>query len=162
MAELFFPCLLCCCCCSVAKLCLTLGNPKDCSTSGFPVLHHLLEFAQTLVHWVGDAIQSSHSLPPTYPSALNQRASESFPMSQLFTSGGQSTNTVSFESESHSVMSNSLRPMISPGQNTGVGSLSLLQRIFPTQGSNRGLPRCRQILYQLSHRGSLRRLERVA
>ena len=42
----------------------------------------------------------------------------------------------------------------SPGQNTGVGSLSLLQGIFPTQGSNPGLPHCRQILYQLSHKGS--------
>ena len=39
-----------------------------------------------------------------------------------------------------------------PGQNTGVASLSLLQGIFPTQGSNPGLPHCRQILYQLSHR----------
>ena len=38
-----------------------------------------------------------------------------------------------------------------PGQNTGVGSLSLFQVIFPTQGSNPGLPHCRQILYQLSH-----------
>ena len=43
-------------------------------------------------------------------------------------------------------------PWNSPGQNTGVGSLSLLQGIFPTQGSNPGLPRCRWILYQLSHR----------
>ena len=42
----------------------------------------------------------------------------------------------------------------SPGQNTGVGSLSLLQWTFPTQGSNPGLLHCRQILYQLSHRGS--------
>ena len=41
----------------------------------------------------------------------------------------------------------------SPGQNTGVGSLSLLQGIFPTHGSNPGLPHCRQILYQLSHKG---------
>ena len=44
--------------------------------------------------------------------------------------------------------------MNSPGQNTGVGSLSLLQGIFPTQGSNPGLPHCRRILYQLSHQGS--------
>jgi len=36
-----------------------------------------------------------------------------------------------------------------------VGSLFLLQGIFPTQGSNPGLPHCRQILYQLSHKGSL-------
>ena len=43
----------------------------------------------------------------------------------------------------------------SPGQNTGVGSLSLLCGIFPTQGSNPGLQHCRQILYQLSHNGSI-------
>ena len=64
-------------------------------------------------------------------------------------------------SESHSVMSNSLwphelySPWNTPGQNTGEGSLSLLQGIFPTQGSNPGLPHCSQILYQLSHQGSL-------
>ena len=51
---------------------------------------------------------------------------------------------------------------LSPGQNTGVGSLSLLQRIFPTQGLNPGLPHCTQILYQLSHKGSPRILEWVA
>ena len=67
-----------------------------------------------------------------------------------------------------SVMSNSLRPhglyspQNSPDQNTGGGSLSLLQGIFPTQGSNPGLPYCRQILYQLSHQGSPRILEWVA
>ena len=61
-------------------------------------------------------------------------------------------------SESHSVVSDSLwphglySPWNSPGQNTGVGSLFLLQGIFPTQGSNPGVPRCRQILYQLSHK----------
>ena len=72
------------------------------------------------------------------------------------------------ESESHSVVSDSLQPhglyssWDSPGQDTGVGSLSLLQGIFPTQGSNPGLPHCRQILYQLSHQGSPRILEWVA
>ena len=72
------------------------------------------------------------------------------------------------ESESHSIVSNSLWPhglyslWNSPGQNTGAGSLSLLQWIFPTQGSNPGLPHCRQILYQLSHKGSPRILEWVA
>ena len=50
----------------------------------------------------------------------------------------------------------------SPGQNTGGGSLSLLQGIFPTQGSNPRLPHCRWILYQLSHKGSLRILQWVA
>ena len=56
------------------------------------------------------------------------------------------------ESESPSVMSNSL---LDSGQNTGVGSLSLLQGIFPTQGLNPGLLHCRWILYQLRHKGSL-------
>ena len=50
----------------------------------------------------------------------------------------------------------------SPGQNTGMGSLSFLQGIFPTWGSNPGLPKCRQILYQLSHKGSPRIPEWVA
>ena len=69
------------------------------------------------------------------------------------------------ESASHSVASNSLGPhrlyipWNSPVQNTGVGSLSLLQGIFPTQGWNPGYPHCRWILYQLSHQGSPRILE---
>ena len=50
----------------------------------------------------------------------------------------------------------------SPGQNTAVGNCSLLQGIFPTQGSNPGLPHCRWILYQVSHKGSPRILEWVA
>ena len=50
-------------------------------------------------------------------------------------------------------------PWNSLSQNTGVGSLSLLQGIFPTQGSNPGLLHCRQILYQLSHKGTPRKLE---
>ena len=47
-------------------------------------------------------------------------------------------------------------PWNSPGQNTGVGSLSLLLGIFPTQGLNPGLLHCRQILYQLIYQGRLR------
>ena len=47
-------------------------------------------------------------------------------------------------------------PRNSLGQNIGVGSLSLLQGVFPTQGSNPGLPHCRWILYQLIHKGSSR------
>ena len=70
--------------------------------------------------------------------------------------------------DSRSVVSNSLQPhgLYSPwnslGQNTGVGSLSLLQGIFTTLESNPGLLHCRQILSQLSHKGSPRILEGVA
>ena len=72
------------------------------------------------------------------------------------------------ESESHSVMSDSLQPhgLYSPwnssGQDIGVSSPSLLQQIFPTQGSNPGLPHWRQILYNLSNQGGPRILEWVA
>ena len=71
------------------------------------------------------------------------------------------TNLIASEqSESCSVMSDSLWPhglystWNSPGQNTELGSLSLLQQIFPIQESNRGLLHYRQILYQLSYQGS--------
>ena len=69
-------------------------------------------------------------------------------------------STVQSESESRSVVSNCLQPhgLYSPwnfpGQNTGVGSHSLLQEIFQTQGLNRGLLCCRRILYQMNHQGS--------
>ena len=53
-------------------------------------------------------------------------------------------------------------PRNSPGQNTGVGSHSLLKGIFPTQGLNPGFPHCKQILYQLSHERSPRILEWLA
>ena len=56
---------------SVIQLCQTLCDPIDCSTSGLPVQHQLLEFTQTHVHWVGDAIQPSHPLSPASPLALN-------------------------------------------------------------------------------------------
>ena len=64
---------------------------------------------------------------------------------------------------SHSLQPHGLHsPWSFPGQNTGVGNHSLFQGIFPTQGSNSGLPHCRWILYQLSQWGSPRILEWVA
>ena len=56
---------------SVAQLCPTLCDPMDCSTPGLPVHHQFLEFTQTHVHWVSDAIQPSHSLSSPSPSAFN-------------------------------------------------------------------------------------------
>ena len=50
---------------------LWLCNPMDCSTPGLPVLPYLLEFSQTHVHWVSDAIQPSHPLSPPSPSAFS-------------------------------------------------------------------------------------------
>ena len=76
-------------CCSFAKLCPTLCDLMDCSTRGFLVLHCLPEFVQIQVHWVTDAIQPSHPLPPSSPPPLNLSQHQGL-MSQLFTSGGQS------------------------------------------------------------------------
>ena len=57
--------------CSVAQLRPTLCDPMDCSTPGFPVLHHLPELAETHVHRVGDAIQPSHPLASPSPPAFD-------------------------------------------------------------------------------------------
>ena len=80
---------------SVAQSCLTLCDPMDCSIPGFPVHHQHLELTQTHVHFVGDAIQPSHSLSspsfPTFSSCFKYfPASRAFPVSQFFSSGGQS------------------------------------------------------------------------
>ena len=73
------------------KSCPALCDPMNCSTPGFPALHHLPEFTETHVHWVHDAIQHSHPLSPLLLCPQFFPASGSFLMSQLFPSGGQST-----------------------------------------------------------------------
>ena len=81
----------CSCCCSVVKSHLTVFNSMDCSTPGFPVLHHLLELAQAHVHpvwWCHPTI--SFSVAPFFSCLRSFPASGSFPMSQFFASGGQS------------------------------------------------------------------------
>ena len=75
---------------SVTQSCPTLCDPINHSTPGLPVHHQLLEFTQTPVPWIGDAIQPSHPLLSPSPPALNPSQHQSFPMSQLFTWGGQS------------------------------------------------------------------------
>ena len=75
----------------VAQLCLTLCDPMNHNTPGLPVRHQLPEFIQTHVHRVSDAIQPSHPLSSPSSPAPNPSQHQSFPMSQLFTWGGQST-----------------------------------------------------------------------
>ena len=102
---------------------------------------------------------SSPSLPAPNPSQH-----QSFPMSQLFAWGGQSTEVsalASFFPKNTQDWSPLYSPWNSLGQNTGVGSLFLLQGILPIQGLNPSIPHCRQILYQLSYKGSPRILEWV-
>ena len=139
----------------VAQSCRTLCDPMDCSLPDSSV--HGTSQAR-IQEWVAISFSRASSLTrgsnPCLLRLLHWQAG-SLPV----VPAGK-PRPIS-ESESHSVVSNSFRshrlyrPWNSLGQNTGVGSLSLLQGIFPTQGSNTGgLPHCRQILYQLSHKGS--------
>ena len=76
---------------SVAQSCPTLCDPMNHRTPGLPVHHQVPELTQTHVNWVGDAIQLSHPLSFPFSSCPQSfPASGSFPVSQLFTSGGQS------------------------------------------------------------------------
>ena len=100
-----------CCCCSVAKLCLTLCDPMNCSMPGSSVLFYLLEFAQIHVHWVGDDIQPSHPLSsvqfsrvPLFvtPWVAARQASLSITISQ------SSLRLTSIKSSSHLILSHPL------------------------------------------------------
>ena len=102
--------LFSCCCCSVVQSCLTLCDPMDCSTPGFPVLHHLPEFAQLMS--IESVMPSNHLipchllllLPSVFPSIR-----VFFPMSQLFASGGENIGV----SASASGLSNEYSGLIS-------------------------------------------------
>ena len=74
---------------SVTQSCPTLWDPVDCSTPGLPVHHQLLEFTQTHVHWVSDAINHLILCCPFLLCLQSFPASGSFQMNQLFASGGQ-------------------------------------------------------------------------
>ena len=134
------------------QLYLTLCNPMDCSPPGSSV-HKILQ--ERILEWVAmpSSRGSSQSRDGTCTSCVS-----CFGREVLYTSAiWEALLRPESESESRSFLSESLwprglfSPWNSPGQNTGVGSLTLLQGIFPTQGLN---PHCRWILYQLSHRGS--------
>ena len=82
----------------VAQLCLTLCKPMDCSIPGSPVLHHLLELAQTHVHWVSDTIQPSHLLSSPSPPAFN--LSQHQGLLQWVSSSHQVTKVLEFQYQS--------------------------------------------------------------
>ena len=74
---------------SGVQSCLTVWDPMDCSMPALPVHHQLLEFIQTHVHWVGDAIQSSHPLSSPSPLAFHLFQLHGHFKSQFYASGGQ-------------------------------------------------------------------------
>ena len=102
-------------------------SPHNCSTPVFPVLHYILEFNQTPVRWFSDVIEPSHPLySPSLP-LQSSPVSGSFPMSQLFTSGGQRTGA----SASASVFAMTIQGWFTLGL-TGLISLQSkgLSRVF--------------------------------
>ena len=103
----------------------------DCSTPGFPVLHHLLELAKTHIHWISNDIQPSRSLIPFTSFLQSFPTSGSFPVSWLFTSSSQSTEA----STSASLLSMNIQdwfPLVLTGlislQSKGLSLKSLLQQ----------------------------------
>ena len=114
-----------------------------------------------ILEWVAMAPSKGSSPPRDGTSRFLMSpalAGRFFITSTTWESGSESCSVVSDSLRSHGLYS----PWNSPGQSTGVGSLSHLQGIFPTQGSNPGLLHYRWILYQLSHKGSPRILKWVA
>ena len=159
---------------SVAQSCPTLCHPMNRSTPGLPVHHQLPEFIQTQcpsTWWCHPA--TSSSVVPFSSCSQSLPASESFPMSQLFAWDGRSIGvsaSASFPPKStqdqsplewtgwiylqSKGLSRVFHTLVQKSESHWIGSLPLLQRIFPTQGSNPCLPHCRRILYQLSHKAS--------
>ena len=124
-----------CCCCSVALLCQTLCGPTDCSTPGFPVLHHIPELAQTHVHQVCDAVQPSHSLTSPSPRAFN--LSQHQGLFQWISSSHQVAEVLEFQLQSASVLPMNIQDWFPLGL-TGWISLqsNRLSRVFWTQQFN--------------------------
>ena len=102
---------------SVAQWCLTLCDPMNCSTPGLPVCHQLLEFTQTHVHWVGDAIQPSHPLSSPFPPAPNP--SQHQRLFQWVNSSHEVAKVLEFQLPHHSVQTTPKADLL---QNGLVGS----------------------------------------
>ena len=109
---------------SVAQSCSTLYDPMDCCMPGLPVHHHLLEFAQTHVHRVGDAIQPFCPLSSPSPPAHSFPAPGSFLMSWLFMPGGQSTGA------SASVLPMNIQGWFPSGLTSLISLSKRLSRVF--------------------------------
>ena len=124
----------------------------------FMKINHILDHKENLNKFQGISLINSTSQFTWVKNPKKYVKKESGTFNTLLNLQAGKNPVVSDSLQSHGLYS----PWNSPDQNTGVSSLSLLQGIFPTQGSNPGLPHCRRILYQLSHQGSPKILEWVA
>ena len=137
----------------VTQLCPTLCNPIDGSPPG-PTVPGILQ-TRTL-EWIAISFSNAWKWKVNVKSLSRVQL-----LATPWTAAYQAPPSMGFSRRVLEWVAIALRlhglyiPWNSPGQNTGVGDLSLLQGIFPTQGSNPGLLHCRQILYQMSYEGSL-------
>ena len=121
------------CCCSVTQSSLTLCNPMDCSTPGFPVHHQFPEFTQTQVHWVGDAIQPSHPLSSPSPPAFNLSQHQSPSLSH-----GGFSNSFPLSQWCHPAISSSVAPFSSCPQSFPASGSFPMSQLFALGGQNIG------------------------
>ena len=133
----------------VAQSCPTLCDPMDCSLPSSSV-HGI--FQAIVLEWIAISFSRESSRP-------RDRTQVSRIVGRCFTVWA--TREVLLLSYNYTIcdpmdfsLTGFLHPWDFPGKSTGVGRHFLLQGIFPTQGSNPGLPHCRQMLYRLSHQGS--------
>ena len=139
---------LCCCCGSVTKWCPTLCNRMDCHLPGSLVLHYLPIFAQIHVRWVGDTIEQIFFATPISFCLQSFPTSVSFPMSQLFKSGGQMIGASALES----VLSMNIQGWFPRAL---MGWISLqpkeLSRVLKHHSSKASLCQCSPSLWSNSH-----------
>ena len=148
--------------CLVTQSCPTLCDPMNCSPPGSSV-HGILQ--ERILEWA--AMPSPGDLPNAgiepRPSTFQVVQLDSLPTAppgkpfriiEYYNPKGSKVKVSQSCPTLYNPMGGLYSPWNSAGQHTGVRSLSLLQGISPTQGLNPGLPHCRRILYQLSHKGS--------
>ena len=123
--------------------CMTLCDPMDFSTPGFPALNYHPEFTKTPIHWVSDAIQPSHPLFPFSSCLQSFPASESYPVSWLFASGGRSIGA----SASASVLAVNIQNWFPLGL---TGLISLLSKGLSRVFSNTTVQKHQFFIAQLS------------
>ena len=119
-------------CRSVAQSCPTLCDPMDSSTPGFPVHHQLPKLTQTHVHWVGDAIQPSHSLSSPFPPTFNHSQHQVFSNESVLCI--RWPKYWEFQFQHPSSPSTEYSGLICFRMDWVYSCYSLLQGIFPTQG----------------------------
>ena len=124
---------------SVAQACLTLCDPKNCSMPGLPVYHHLPEFTQTHVHWVGDAIQLSHPLSSPSPLALNLSQHQGLYKWVSSPSPGVHPNSCPLSWWCHPTISSSVIPLSSCPQSFPASGSFQMSQLFASGGQSTGV-----------------------